>query len=99
MGPEVDDEDDVAPEVSEHLGDHGQGPLERLRETVLVLVHDQERIYLLHLKFNRIKTFYLISLTLLINHKFVLSRFFSEYDQMFPSKGRLLGVSSNTRLA
>ena len=32
-GPEVDDEDDVAPEVSKHLRDHGQGALERLRES------------------------------------------------------------------
>ena len=47
--PEVDDEDDVAPEVSEHLGDHGQGSLERLREPVLVLVDDEERVDLLHL--------------------------------------------------
>jgi hypothetical protein len=86
LGPEVDDEDDVAPEVSEHLGDHGQGPLERLRETVLVLVHDQERIYLLHLKFNRIENFYLTSLTLLINHKFVLSRFFASMIKCSPPR-------------
>ena len=48
-GPEVDDEDGVAPEVAKHLGDHGQGPLERLREPVLVLVDDQERVDLLDL--------------------------------------------------
>ena len=34
-GPEVDDEDDVGPEVAEHLGDHGEGPLEGASEAVL----------------------------------------------------------------
>ena len=48
-GPEVDDEHDVAPEVSEHLGDHGEGSLERFGEAVLVLVHDEEGIDLFHL--------------------------------------------------
>ena len=48
-GPEVDDEDDVGPEVAEHLGDHGEGALEGPREPVLVLVHDQEGVDLLHL--------------------------------------------------
>ena len=37
-GPEVDDEDDVGPEVAEHLGDHGEGPLEGAREAVLYWV-------------------------------------------------------------
>ena len=48
-GPEVDDEHDVAPEVSEHLGDHWQGSLERFGEAILVLVDDEEGIDLFHL--------------------------------------------------
>jgi hypothetical protein len=47
--PEVDDEHYVAPEVTEHLGDHGQGSLERFGEAILVLVNDQERVHFFHL--------------------------------------------------
>ena len=48
--PEVDDEDDVAPEVSEHLGDHGEGSFKGFGEAILVLVDDEERVHFFHLK-------------------------------------------------
>ena len=47
--PEVDENDDVAPEVSEHLGDDPECPGEGAGEPVLVLVHDHEALHLLHL--------------------------------------------------
>lgn len=48
-GPEVDNEDNVAPEVSEHLRDHGEGSLEGFGEAILVLVNDEKGVNLLHL--------------------------------------------------
>ena len=47
--PEVDENDDVAPEVSEHLGDDPECPGEGAGEPVLVLVDDHEGIHLFDL--------------------------------------------------
>ena len=43
--PEVDENDDVAPEVSEHLGDDPECPGEGAGEPVLVLVDDHETLH------------------------------------------------------